>query len=270
MIQKLKTSILISLSFLIISCSEYRKVLKTEGYEKKLKAATEYYENEEYFKASTLFNDIRPLVKGSEESEIVDFYFANTLYKLKQFDKSAKYFKGFIELFSRSEKVIEAEYLYAISLYKTSPNSNLDQSSTVDAISAVQNFINKYPYSEYSMEANNIIDELQVKLETKNFENAKQYYKTRNYKSAIIAIKNFENDFPDSSFNEEGGYLKILSQYLISINSFENLQEERFKVTIDFYLDFIDKYPKSSFQSEAEKMYVESLNLLTKFAEQKK
>ena len=136
--------------------------------------------------ASTLFSDIKPIVKGSEESETVDFYFAYTLYELKQFDKSAKYFKGFIELFSRSEKVVEAEYLYAISLYKTSPNSNLDQSSTVEAISAVQNFINKYPYSEYSIDANNIIDELQVKLETKNFENAKQYYKTRNYKSCVF------------------------------------------------------------------------------------
>ena len=50
------------------------------------------------------------------------------------------------------------------------------------------------------------------------FDNAKQYYKTRNYKSAIIALENFENDFPDSSLNEEGSYLKILSQYLISIN----------------------------------------------------
>ena len=47
MIQKLKTSIIASLFFLIFSCSEYRKVLKTEGYEKKLKAAIEYYENDE-------------------------------------------------------------------------------------------------------------------------------------------------------------------------------------------------------------------------------
>ena len=77
----------------------------------------------------------------------------------------------------------------------------------------MQNFMNKYPYSDYSIEANKIIDELQVKLETKNFDNAKKYYKTRNYKSAIIALNNFENDFPDSSLNEEGGYLKILSQY---------------------------------------------------------
>ena len=257
----------IFLIIILFSCSEYRKILKEEGYEKKLEAAIKYYEEEEYFKASTLFKDIKPLVKGSEESERVDFYFAYSLYYLKQYDLSAKYFKGFIELFSRSEKVAEAEYLYSMSLYKVSPNSNLDQSSTLEAISAIQNFINKYPYSDYSKNANTIIDELQIKLENKNFENAKQYYKTRNYKSAIIALENFENDFPDSSFNEEGSYLKILSQYLISINSFEDLQEERFKETIELYLNFIDKYPKSSFQPQAEEMYVESLNLLTKFAQ---
>ena len=82
-------------------------------------------------------------------------------------------------------------------------------------------------------------------------------------------MKNFEDDFPDSSYNEEGAFLKILSQYLISINSFENLQEKRFKELIDLYLNFIDKYPQSAFLIEAEKMYLESLNLLTKFAEQK-
>ena len=73
----------------------------------------EYYEGEKYFKASTLFKDIKPLVKGSEESEIVDFYFAYSLYNLEQYETSAKYFKSFIELFSRSERVVEAEYLYA-------------------------------------------------------------------------------------------------------------------------------------------------------------
>ena len=93
----------------------------------------------------------------------------------------------------------------------------------------MQNFINKHPYSEYSSGANQIISELQIKLETKNFENAKQYYKTRNYKSAIIALKNFERDFPDSSFNEEGFFLRILSQYIISENSLKVYRKKDLK-----------------------------------------
>ena len=261
--------VVISLIFVFCSCSEYRKVLKSTGYQEKLDAALEYYEEDKFFKASTLLKDIKQIVKGSEESEIVDFYFAYSLYNLEQYELSAKYFQAFIELFSRSERVIEAEYLYAFSLYKTSPNSNLDQSTTVQAITAIQNFINKYPYNDFSKDANKIIDELQVKLETKNFENAKQYYKTRNYKSAIIVFENFNKDFPDSKFNDEGMYLKILSQYNIAVNSFQNLQEERFRELVDLYLDFVDVYPNSSYRLDAERMYVESLNILTNFASQK-
>ena len=117
MIKYSKFILILTLIFGLSSCSEYRKVLKTEGYEKKLDAAMKYYEDEEYFKASTLFKDIKPLVKGSEESETVDFYFAYSLYNLKQYSLSSKYFKGFIELFSRSDKVTEAEYLYSCLLY---------------------------------------------------------------------------------------------------------------------------------------------------------
>ena len=135
---------LFTLILILSSCSEYRKVLKSTGYQEKLDAALEYYEEEKFFKASTLLKDIKPIVKGSEESEIVDFYFAYSLYNLEQYELSAKYFQAFIELFSRSERVVEAEYLYAFSLYKTSPNSNLDQSTTVQAITAIQNFINKF------------------------------------------------------------------------------------------------------------------------------
>ena len=75
MIKYSKFILILTLIFGLSSCSEYRKVLKTEGYEKKLEAAMKYYEDEEYFKASTLFKDIKPLVKGSEEvgNKIGDF-----------------------------------------------------------------------------------------------------------------------------------------------------------------------------------------------------
>ena len=56
------------------------KILKEDGYEKKLESALKYYENEEYFKASTLLKDIKPLVKGSEESETVLISILHTLY----------------------------------------------------------------------------------------------------------------------------------------------------------------------------------------------
>ena len=63
----------IFLMLILTSCSEYRKILKSTGYQKKLDAAMEYYEEEKYFKASTLFKDIKPLVKEVKSLKLLIF-----------------------------------------------------------------------------------------------------------------------------------------------------------------------------------------------------
>ena len=61
----MKNKLLLIIVFISLSCSDYRKLFKTDGYEEKLQGALKYYEEEEYYKASTLFEDIKPLVKGT-------------------------------------------------------------------------------------------------------------------------------------------------------------------------------------------------------------
>ena len=56
---------------------------------------------------------------------------------------------------------------------------------------------------------NKLIDELINKLARKSFENAKQYFTTENYKSAIIALDNVLVDFPSFNNREEIYYLIV-------------------------------------------------------------
>ena len=89
------------------------------------------------------------------------------------------------------------------------------------------------------------------------------------YWRRVAKIFKNHNKIPPK-FNDQGMFLKILSQYNIASNSFQNLQEDRFRDLIDLYLDFVDEYPSSTYRIEAEKMYLESLNILSNFATQKK
>ena len=59
----------------------------------------------------------------------------------------------------------------------------------------------------------------------------------------------------------------VFFPHQVEKKTFDDLKKERYKKVTEYYLKFVDKYPNSSFITEAEKMYVESLNLLTKFAE---
>ena len=57
-------------------------------------------------------------------------------------------------------------------------------------------FLNNYPNSEKAKNINDLIDELNYKLEFKAYENARQYFKMADYKAAAITFDNFINDFP--------------------------------------------------------------------------
>ncbi len=247
-------------------CSKFRKVQKSDDWRVKYEAAKEYYDKEDYYKASILLEELTPIVKGSAEAETVQFLYAYAHYHRKLFVESAFYFKTFYETFSRSEQAQEAMYMRAYSLYMDSPSASLDQASTYEAIQAFQSFINKFPYSEYAEQTNEIIDALQVKLETKAYQNAKLYYQLNRLKAAIVAINSFENEYPDSDYNEELGYLKIETQYTYAKESIETVQRERYQQVMEFYEEFIDRYPDSKYLRTAQNYYSTSINEAEKLA----
>ncbi len=258
--------IVLIISFFILSCSEFRKVQKSSDWKLKYDAAMKYYEDKDYFKAITLFEEILPIIKGTKEAELAQYYYAYSHFKDKQFILAAHYFKQFYEVYSRSDYAMEAGYMHAYSLYMQSPIFSLDQTPTYESITAMQNFLNKYPYSEYSKNANDIIDELQVKLERKSAANAKHYYKLRRYKSALVAFENFQRDYPDSDYNEEIGYLEMDATYELAQKSISTKQKERYQKTVDLYLKYIDKYPNGEYLKACENLYSSSRDELEKLA----
>ncbi len=253
-------------SFLLISCSEFRRVQKSGDWKEKYDAAMKFYEEEEYFKTSTLLEEILPIIRGTQEAEKANFIFAYSYFNQKQFVLSAHHFKQFYDVYTRSEFALEALYMHAYSLYLQSPDFNLDQTPTYQAIAALQTFINRFPYSEYSEKATALIDELQYKLETKAYDNATEYYRLGQYKAAIVAFENFQTGYPDSRYQEEIAFLKVETEYTLAKQSFQQFQEERFRKTIEFYQEFVDKYPNSDYLKKAEDMYTDSLSNLEKLA----
>lgn len=260
--------LLILLLVASVACTKFRKIQKSGDWKVKHAAALDYYENKDYFRSNTLLEEILPIIRGTEEAEYANFIYGYTFYYQKQFILSAHYFKLFTEIYARSEYVEEAAYMAANSLYMQSPQASLDQTSTYEALTSLQNFLNKYPYSEYADEADQHINTLQVKLEKKAYENAKLYHQLRRYKAALIAFDNFQYDYPDSKYNEELAFLGIETAHELAGVSIKSKQEERFKKVVELYQKFIDKFPNSKFLKEAEEYYGDSIEQLTIFADQ--
>ncbi|MEY4611288.1 MAG: hypothetical protein RL246_1607 [Bacteroidota bacterium] len=264
-LMKLKEYILVGFIAVLglSSCGKFEKFRKSANLPTKYKAAMDYYKKKDFDKAGILFDEIMPLMKGDSTQELATFYQAYCDFNLGNYTLANTHFKKFSEVFSRSEYAEEAIYMSAYSLYKDSPNYNLDQTGTLAAINEIQSYLNNYPETKFRDECTNIIKELRKKLEKKAFEKAKLYHKTSPFniaslKSSVIEITNFQRDFPDSDYNEEMAYMKVLAQYDLAKSTIENKQKERFEEASKFYLELIDKYPQSAFLKDAERMYEQS------------
>ncbi|MGI4870627.1 MAG: outer membrane protein assembly factor BamD [Janthinobacterium lividum] len=252
---RLITAALLTGSLSLGSCTGYQKLLKSTNVNEKYTAAIKYYDKGDYFRSGTLLEELIPLLKGRPEAEKAQFYFANTNYMQRNYVLSAYYFKQFTDTYPNSPQVEEASLLRAKSLFRDSPEVELDQTNTVSALETIQDFLNTYPESKFRAEADGMSQELQRKLETKAFQNAKLYYSLRYNQAAVTAMGNFELQFPGSAYNEQADYLRFTAQYAWAKESIETKQRERFQEAITFYQHFIDTYPQSKNLRTAQTMY---------------
>ena len=243
-----RSYLLIFISFLVISCNDYQKLLNSpENEVNKYTAAEEYYDNGEFRRANSLIEQIIPSYRGKPQGERLVFFFANSYFEIKTYYSAAIQFENFIKSYPNSQRVQEAYFMEAKSYFMLSPIYTLDQEDTFTGIDKLQLFINRFPNSEYVTEALELMEQLQNKIEKKEFEVSKQYFTIRDYNSAIKSFDNFIADNPGTNFREEALYYRWLAQYEIAINSIESRINERITELERSFNNFLRYYPETIF-----------------------
>lgn len=236
---------------LATSCSKYQRLLKSTDYEEKYQSAFVYYNQGDNYRAIQLFDQVIPFYRGTERAETIAYNYAYAHYKQEDYVLASFYFKRFISTFPRSKFVEECTFMSAYCKYLDSPKHSLDQTNTKEAIDELQLFINRYPQSERVSEGNKLIDDLRSKLEIKEVEIARLYYKMEDYTAAITAFKNILKNFPDTDYREEIMFTKLKAHYDYASKSIEARREERYRDALEAYDNFIAQFPGSSFSREA-------------------
>lgn len=270
-LRKNTSALLVCLALIVLttSCSRFRKIEKSEDWRVKYEAGLNYYNKKDYYRSAILFEQILPIVRGLPEGEKVEFYLAYCQYYEKTYLLASDQFKTFYETYGRSALAEEGQFMYAYSLYASSPDYNKDQTSSIEAMGAMQNFLNRYPGSQFMNKAVEVITTSQQKLEKKGFENARQYVKLKMYKAAVVAFDDFKKNFPDSKYIEEASYLKVVAEYELATVSLPSLQLERYTATLAFYQELVDNYPNSAFLKDAQRYYSDSQQQVNKLKKNK-
>jgi outer membrane assembly lipoprotein yfiO len=273
----MKKNILITfiLSLLLTSCAqEYNQVYKSTDYTYKYEYAKECFAKGKYSFAVPLLQDLVTIQKGTDNAQECLYMLAMAEYGMRDYQAASEAFKKYYQTYPNGDYAEMASFYIGQSLYEGTPEPRLDQTPTVAAIAAFQDYLDLYPNGKMKGTAQQRLFALQDKLIRKEYLNAKLYYNLgsyfgncgndggNNYEACIITAQNALNDFPYSSLREDFAILVMKGKYELAQMSVEEKKVQRYQDAEDECYGFINEYPDSKERSTAEK-YIEKCKQFT-------
>lgn len=258
------TAVVLS-ALLFTSCAnEFNKVYKTNDYSYKYEYAKECYAHGKYTRASTLLQGLVTLQKGTDNAQESLYMLGMAEYNSKDYEGAAATFKKYFSSYPKGAYAEEAEFYAGMSLYNSTPEPRLDQSQTVNAIAAFQEYIDLFPDGKERSQAQQRLFELQDKLVQKELYSAQLYYDLgqyfgnctyggNNYEACIITAQNALKDYPYSKLREKFSLLVMKSKFELAQQSVEEKKLERFQDAEDECYGFLNEYPDSKDKVTAER-----------------
>ncbi len=255
MSMKKNTIILLLTAFVFSSCGNftnlYKHKLKERDYDYMYEAAKEYYVAGQYDKSIQLLNDVITIMKGSDRGEESVYMLGMSYLKNKEYDIAAQTFQQYYTSYPRGTYTERARFYAGKALWISTPEAQLDQSDTYQAIQELQLFLEFYPDSPYRDEAQDIIFEAQDKLVEKEYNAAKLYYNLgtylgNNFQSCVICAQNALKDYPYTKYREDLALLVMKAKYELAYNSVLSKKAERYRDAVDECYAFKNEYSESA------------------------
>ena len=267
-IMKKLTLIATCVALLMTSCvNEYNQITKSGDYTLKYEYAKQCYAQGKYSRAVPLLQELVTMKKGSTEGEECLYMLAMSEFGMKDYETASEYFKKYFSSYPKGRYAENAKYYVGESLFQNAPEPRLDQSTTMTAIAAFQEYLDIFPDAHLKSQATSRLYALQDLLEEKEYMSACLYFDLgtyfgnctnggNNYEACIVTAQNALKDYPYSNRREEFASLVMKSKYELAKMSVESKQLERYQDAEDECYGFINEYPDSKERSLAEK-YIE-------------
>ena len=195
--------ILICISIFLSSCGISNPFDDNIAYKTRFDDGLAFFEEEKYVKASQQFNIIVERASHTDLGDDALFFLAESYFLNKDYDLALVEFEKLVSRMGFSPYIEKSRWRICETLLLLSPNFYHDQDSSKKAISQIQEFLDDFPNSEYSKDADKLINELRTRLAEKNIETGKLYVKLKAYDSAIVSYKIVINEFYDTKFFNE-------------------------------------------------------------------
>ena len=264
----MKKTILAALAGVLLfgSCAkEFNSVYKSSDYKYKYEYAKECFANGKYSRAAIILQEVIVPLKGSADAQECLYMLGMAEYMNMDYETASETFKKYVKTYPRGQFAEVAEFYVGQSLYMSTPEPRLDQTETLAAISAFQEYLDIYPDARYKEQAQQRLFSLQDKLVDKELYSAQLYYNLgsyfgnctsggNNYEACIVTAQNALKDYPYTKKREQFATLIMRSKYHLAEQSVEAKKLDRYQDAEDECYGFINEYPDSRQRREAESL----------------
>ena len=245
--------------------SEFNTVYKSADNTYRYEYAKQCFALGKYQQAAALLTDLVTVQKGRENAQESLYMLGMAQYGNRDYEAASATFRKYFQSYPKGDYAEQACYYIGQSLYQSVPEPRLDQSPTIGAINAYQNFIDYYPDSPLREKAQQRLFVLQDNLVRKEYLSAKLYYNLggyfgninanteSNYEACIITAQNALKQYPYTDLREDFSVLIMKSKFELAENSSEERRVERYRDAEDECYGFLNEFPESDECKTAER-----------------
>ena len=188
---------------LLISACNSKNNFELKPPEVRFESGKEYYDKGKYRKAIAELKIVTFNAPGSDIGDDAQYYLASAHFELKEYFLAISEYERLQRVHPESPFLEEGEYKRALCFDKMSPSSHHDQTNTLKALDAYQEYIENWPESEFKIKAESRLDLLRFKLAKKLFDNGRQYQKLGECQSSAIYMRQLLEKYYDSGLASE-------------------------------------------------------------------
>ncbi len=264
-----KDILTIALAVLLSGCaSQFNRVYKSADNNYKYEFAKECFAMGKFQQCATLLQELVTMQKGRTNAQESLYMLAMAQYCNRDYEAASATFRKYYSSYPKGDFAEQASFYIGQSLFESTPEPRLDQSPTIAAINAYQNFLDNYPDSPRREEAQDHLFKLQDNLVQKEYLSARLYYNLggyfgninanteSNYESCIITAQNALKAYPYSDKREQFSILIMKSKFYLAENSSAEKRVERYRDAEDECYGFLNEFPESEEVETARKYIV--------------
>ena len=258
------------------SCAgEYTKIYKSADADLRYEYAKQCFAEGKYTRSVSLLEDLVTILKGTDNAQECLYMLGMAQYLSHDYESSSQTFKKYGTSYPKGLYAEKASFYVGQSLFESAPEPRLDQTPTIGAINAYQQFLDLFPESKLRDEAQTKLFELQDRLIMKEYLSAKLYFNLgdyygnvnanneSNYSACIVTAENALKTYPFTKLREDFALLIMKSKFQLAENSSNEKQVDRYRDAEDECYGFLNEFPDSENKELAER-YIAKCKKITK------